>query len=360
MPEQVATGHALQASDPRRLGDLALLRRLKDSSEPMSELGKPMPFLAVPAQAGEREFFVVKAAPLPLDAVATRCLDEEHAWASASDRLHVRDSDGTYAWVARSYVVGVPMHRIDQHTTDGLKLAYAVWLLEELHRWHHDHGEAHLDVKPSNVVLTEQAAVLIDFESSRHVSQDAPSFGMGTPRFASPEQITGRLDEVGAASDVFSWALTVCWLFNRHRHPYAGMDASRDRLLELDAAVRRGGAVPDLDLPAIASPTLTEAVRAALSWTPSARPSAGRLLDMIQPTSTEVMHTTMVLDRTPLDRVAMPHEATGRFDWLGPRGMLGDATLDRYAWLVGVVCSVALGGLTGLLLAVLVAKGLGL
>jgi tRNA A-37 threonylcarbamoyl transferase component Bud32 len=81
----------------------------------------------------------------------------------------------------------------------------------------HAHGVVHRDLKPGNIIFSEQQPVIVDFglaqlvemSASRETAQDVVSSGSlaGTPTYMAPEQTLGKA--VGPASDQYALASIV-------------------------------------------------------------------------------------------------------------------------------------------------------
>src|SRR5215471_18407459 len=95
----------------------------------------------------------------------------------------------------------------------GAMIAFA---LHDIHRQH----VLHLDLKPSNVILRKDKAVLIDFGLSRHdqlpdLVQEEAEGPVGTGAYVSPEQVLG--DRSDPRSDLFALGVILYFLATGER-----------------------------------------------------------------------------------------------------------------------------------------------
>jgi serine/threonine protein kinase len=96
----------------------------------------------------------------------------------------------------------------DEVAAIGSKMAFA---LHDIHRQH----VIHLDLKPSNVILRNDDAVLIDFGLSRHdqlpdLIQEEAEGPVGTGAYVAPEQVLG--DRSDPRSDLFALGVILYFL----------------------------------------------------------------------------------------------------------------------------------------------------
>jgi len=117
------------------------------------------------------------------------------------------DVDGPVPWLATAYVSGPALSdAVTRHGPMSARaaLALAAGLAEGLSAIHAA-SVVHCDLKPSNVLLSQDGPRVIDFGISRAaeaVSVAGAGLVVGSPGFMSPEQAMGR--DIGPPSDVFS------------------------------------------------------------------------------------------------------------------------------------------------------------
>jgi eukaryotic-like serine/threonine-protein kinase len=150
----------------------------------------------------------------------------------------------------------------------GAKIAFA---LHDIHRQH----VIHLDLKPSNVILRGDDAVLIDFGLSRHdqlpdLVQEEAEGAVGTGAYISPEQVLG--ERADPRSDLFALGVILYFLATGERPFGEPQRASNWRLrLWRDP-------IPPCAINAAVPPWMQEIILRCLEVDPAARyPTASQL-----------------------------------------------------------------------------------
>jgi len=135
-------------------------------------------------------------------------------------------------YVIMEYVDGRPVDRYCEQTGLGLDARVRLFLtLCDAVQYAHRHLVVHRDLKPSNVLVTDEGVLkLLDFGIAKLVDPDEGAGGeptaltqsrIMTPRFASPEQLTG--DRIATPSDVYSLGVILhCLLTGAHPYEDAG------------------------------------------------------------------------------------------------------------------------------------------
>lgn len=118
------------------------------------------------------------------------------------------DPDGSPPWLATLYLPGPTLsEEVDSHgplSPDRVR-QLAVGLAEAMYDIHRA-GVVHRDMKPGNILLTEDGPYVIDFGISRatgHMKLTTTGRVFGTPPFMAPEQFLAP-EETGRAADVFA------------------------------------------------------------------------------------------------------------------------------------------------------------
>ncbi|MFJ3823119.1 protein kinase domain-containing protein [Streptomyces nodosus] len=195
----------LSTGDPESIGGYTLLGRLGAG-------GMGVVYLGVSASGRQVAVKLVRGPYAQEEEFRTRFRQEIAAARRVSGAFTApvvdADPDADRPWMATLYVPGLnlaevvekngPLSRRELRAL-GLGLTEA---LRDIHRV----GLVHRDLKPGNVLMTEDGPRVIDFGISRASdSQNLTTTGrmIGTPPFMSPEQLASPRD-VTPASDVFS------------------------------------------------------------------------------------------------------------------------------------------------------------
>ncbi|MFD0147917.1 serine/threonine-protein kinase [Streptomyces sp. NPDC055721] len=260
---------ALRDNDPREIGGYALLDRLGAGGMgtvflAQAESGRPVALKVVHEQfAADAEF-------------RTRFRQEVRAARRVSGAFTApvvdADPDAARPWMATTYVPGQTLRsRVESEgPLSGAELRrLAVGLVEAL-REMHQVRVIHRDLKPDNVLLTEDGPRVIDFGISRaadHQTLTVTGRILGTPPFMSPEQLSAP-HRVTPASDVFSLGAVLVYA-TTSRGPF---DAGSPYMTAYNV-VHEPPEVAEL------SGTVREIVQWCLAKEPEERPDPAGLLD---------------------------------------------------------------------------------
>jgi RNA polymerase sigma factor (sigma-70 family) len=127
---------------------------------------------------------------------------------------------GSLGWMAMEYMAGGDLALYVQQQGPPLIEVGVRWFCDALEGLHyaHRHGVLHRDLKPHNLLLTEDGAVKVsDFGLLKQLQQPATGLTprstiMGTPHYMSPEQALG--ETVDERSDIFSLGTSFFYLFS--------------------------------------------------------------------------------------------------------------------------------------------------
>ncbi|MEE2040272.1 protein kinase [Nocardiopsis sp. CT-R113] len=181
------------------------------------------------------------------------------------------DPDDEVPWLVTSYVPSLPLDEAVQahgplpEASVRVLAAGLAEALVEIHRV----GLIHRDLKPGNVLLSEDGPRVIDFGIARATDGTAATQSIiGTPGFMSPEQVQG--ENLTAASDLFAYGAVLAFAASG-TGPFGegNMPTMVMRIISREPDL---SAVPE---------SLRHLVAACLSKDPQGRPGPGEILDYL-------------------------------------------------------------------------------
>ena len=128
-------------------------------------------------------------------------------------------------YIVMEYVAGQPLSSFLTANSMRLEERFALQIAKQIAEalaYAHDRGVVHRDVKPSNILITEEGdAKIADFGVARLDTGNAALNRemMGTPAYMSPEQLTGL--DVDGRSDIFSLGVILYTMLSGFR-PFQG------------------------------------------------------------------------------------------------------------------------------------------
>ena len=134
----------------------------------------------------------------------------------------------------------------------------------------HRAGVVHRDVKPSNIMLTEHSAKVIDFgiAATLDPSETTTQFGLvGTAAYLAPERVTGAT--ATPAADLYSLGVAFYQMLSGHL-PYKAEDSI--------AMLYAHTTVSPIPLPVDVPPALAEICMSLLAKDPAGRPASAGVL----------------------------------------------------------------------------------
>jgi tetratricopeptide (TPR) repeat protein len=233
----------LEAPDPggQRIGPFLVERELGRG-------GMGRVFLCTREESGFTQRVAIKLLPTALDdpGAVARLIDERRILAALNhpNIAHFVDGGSTadgLPYLAMEYVDGVPITTYCDRAglTPRARIRLFLGVCGAV-QFAHQRLVVHRDIKPSNILVTSDGVPkLLDFGIGKLIDQQdpgqTPTLRILTPRYASPEQVSGGA--VTTATDVYSLGVLLFELLTG-ASPYRGVSSDSDPLTVMGAIAR--------------------------------------------------------------------------------------------------------------------------
>ncbi|XWV25125.1 Serine/threonine protein kinase [Tupanvirus deep ocean] len=134
----------------------------------------------------------------------------------------------------------------------------------------------HRDIKPQNIVVSPNLAILIDFDLAFIINNSKYPLRkgiIGTPNYLAPEIWKNCEDICYQLTDVYSFGVTLYFVFNKKKLPYVA-----DKVEDLEYEIRYSNPIPSNS----GYPALDKLIMKIISKDPSNRPSISQIKDNLQ------------------------------------------------------------------------------
>ena len=144
--------------------------------------------------------------------------------------IHDVGHSGGRHYIVMHYVEGETLsHHLATRSIDPVEAAGMIRSVAETLQTAHDGKIIHRDLKPSNLMIGPDGGLIImDFGLAKRTDDDSEDglktkdgTFVGTLMYASPEQVEGRMEEIGPGSDIYSLGVILYELLSG-RLPYKG------------------------------------------------------------------------------------------------------------------------------------------
>lgn len=207
------------------------------------------------------------------------------------------DIEGNIYYMVMELLEGRTLRDLLREYREGMPHEQAIEIIKQLAGavdYAHQQGIIHRDIKPTNIIMVGERAVLSDFGLARISDQaqlTATGSSAGTPAYMSPEQASG--EKITTRSDIYSIGITLYEMITG-APPFQGETFASILVQQIQAQPRMPSEiVADID------PVLEAVIMRALSKSPDERyPTAHAMLEDLERKLEELPEATTIF-RTP-------------------------------------------------------------